>query len=262
MKPYLKNFKTIKIYAHLRSRDDSTERIMANRTGIALGLCVLGDDGLRRIIAVGTDHGMTMDDPDSVITSVTIHSLMAEHDASNVIVDSPQDIIDVLNSVKPANQPAILLHKATDAGNDRPLFSTVVYWEPVDPKGNISVKEDNRAHRTKKVPVPEHKSWVRTGSIHTDFDYYNAQAYWTPDEIAAKIWNIKKNLADRIKKFCAAEQQQDEIELSHGKSVLEQIMKFQTKTKSLEEKINEKWNDMSTEDKAKALKITRKRKTQ
>ena len=74
------------------------------------------------------------------------------------------------------------------------------------------------------------------------------------------IWDKTIILLDRIRLFCEQAKAVEDRELATGAATISKLLAFQEQSKSVEERIATTWNAMSTEDKAKALKITTPKK--
>jgi hypothetical protein len=71
------------------------------------------------------------------------------------------------------------------------------------------------------------------------------------------IWDKTIILLDSIRLFCEQAKAVEDRELATGAATISKLLAFQEQSKSVEERIATTWNALSTEDKAKALKITK-----
>lgn len=93
-----------------------------------------------------------------------------------------------------------------------------------------------------------------------DGSLYMSQVYWNVADAMKVIWYKAILLLDRIRLFCEQAKAVEDRELANGAATISKLLAFQEQSKSVEERISTKWNSMSTEDKAKALKISTPKK--
>ena len=244
MKNFITNLDSIQIYAYIRAKFNGVSDPKNGNT-IVLGLAAKDDEGKYRCLSINPeDEDISINSPECKLAAVYWGGALEPTDTRRVFVKSKQDLLNVMNSIKPAD-PAIILRKLAED-------STRIYWVLVKEKGLISVDKTTYNSSRYDVPMPNDGECVDDCD---EYCRYAAKAYWAVEDAIDTIWQIKANLVERVKRFCIAAKAADDAEIAEGAKRIDQLLKFQSQFKSVEEKIADKWNSMSTEDKAKALKI-------
>jgi hypothetical protein len=167
------------------------------------------------------------------------------------VVESPEELTEYFTQFKPTDSPAIVM---TDTKDD------FAQWKPVSPKGTVAVRQYVTPlffHPSRvEIPLPADHSKVMDAAGGENV--YESDVFWDPTEAMLAIWENATAKLKRIVDFCRKEEANEKKELAVGAARIDALLKFQEKTKSVEERISAKWNSMSTAEKAKALKITKK----
>ena len=246
MDNYIANFDSTKIYARIGSkyRDDVGD--LKDASAIALGLAAKDPEGKYRCLGYASANEFPPASPRCQLSRVSyaLYNTIDDY-RSRTLVESKEDVVKLMNSIKPEG-PAIILRKQTN-------HSTLIYWTKVNERGMISVAKDSFSACTHDIPLPTNGDTILDG-VGGEVRY-DCTAFWSVEEAVDTIWPIMTNLIDRVKRFCIAAKAADDAELAVGAKRIDQLLKFQSQFKSVEEQISDKWNSMSTEDKAKALKI-------
>jgi hypothetical protein len=238
MTDYIKNYKNIRICAHAFNGNtlDKCDRI-------CLKFAVQCADGIWRTIS--TDTYKDVIHYARVFNSDTIRE-------TEQIVESPEELAEFFNKIKPKDQPAIALETTSH------LFTR---WARVSAKGTIAVYYHTVAesHRA-DVPLPDNGRVINDASSGWMGDEYCCNVFWNGADAMKSMWDDAVKQLTRLQEFCQREKAKDERELAVGANVLAKLAAFQEQSKSVEERIATTWNAMSTEDKAKALKISTTKK--
>ncbi len=238
MTDYIKNYKSIRICAHAFNHYNVDTLDKCER--ICLKFAVQCADGKWRTICTDTYNKEI--NYARIFNSDTLK-------ATEQIVESPEELTEFFNKIKPKNQPAIAL-ETTDHSFTR--------WVRVSPKGTIAVYCHSVASSYREeIPLPDNGRVIGDASPSWMGDEYNCNVCWNGADAMKAMWDHAVMQLTRLHEFCKREKAKDEKELAAGANVLAKLAAFQEQAKSVEEQISDKWNAMSTEDKAKALKITK-----
>lgn len=184
----------------------------------------------------------------NVIKKVFIYS-NGTLEPNDRVVESPDELVDYFTHFKPTDAPAIVMTDTKES---------FAQWKPVSPKGTIAVRQRiSRWFHTDSVEIllPNDHCKVLDGGSE---DVYESDVFWNPAEAMLAIWENASKELKRIVDFCRKEETIEQKDLAVGATRIAALLKFQEKTKSVEERISSKWNSMSTSEKAKALKIPAK----
>ena len=238
MTDYIKNYKSIRICAHAFNHYNVDTLDKCER--ICLKFAVQCKDGNWRTICTDTYNKEI--NYARIFTSDTIK-------ATEKIVESPEELAEFFNKIKPKDQPAIAL-ETTDHSFAR--------WARVSAKGTIAVYYHSVASSYREeIPLPDNGRVIGDASPSWMGDEYNCNVFWNGADAMKALWDHAVRQLTRLQEFCKREKAKDEKELAAGANVLAKLAAFQEQAKSVEEQISDKWNSMSTEDKAKALKIAK-----
>lgn len=238
MLDYIKNYKNIHICAHAFNGDTLKE---CDR--VSLTFAIQCADGIWRTICTNTY--------DDEIQYARIFNSDIIKDTEQV-VESPEELADFFNKFKPKDKPAIAL-ETTSHGFAR--------WAKVSAKGTIVVYYHTIGESYREeIPLPDNGTVTRDASPSWMGDRYQCNVFWNGADAMKSLWDDAVKQLTRIQEFCKREKAKDEKELAAGANVLAKLAAFQEQSKSVEERIATTWNAMSTEDKAKALKISTTKK--
>ena len=238
MTDYIKNYKSIRLCAHAFNHYD-VETIDKCEL-ICLKFAVQCADGKWRTICTDTYNKEI--NYARIFNSDTLK-------ATEQVVESPEELTEFFNKIKPKNQPAIAL-ETTDHSFAR--------WARVSAKGTIAINYHTigESHRA-DIPLPDNGTVIGDASPSWRGSRYQCNVCWNGADAMKALWDYAVMQLTRLQEFCKREKAKDEKELAAGANVLAKLAAFQEQAKSVEEQISDKWNAMSTEDKAKALKITK-----
>ena len=238
MVEYIKNYKNIRICA--RAFNYSSVDTLDNCDRIMLKFAVQCADGIWRTLT--TDTYKDEIHYARVYTSDKVKE-------TEKIVETPEELTEFFKQIKPKDQPAIAL-ETTGHGFTR--------WVRVSPKATIRVYYHSvGSSYNQEIPLPDNGQVIRDASPSWRGDEYNCNVFWNEADAMKSMWGYAVKQLTRLQEFCKREKAKDEKELAAGATVLAKLAAFQEQAKSVEEQISDKWNSMSTEDKAKALKITK-----
>ena len=129
----------------------------------------------------------------------------------------------------------------------------------MSPKGTIAVRYHSRGEAYQRdIPLPQDGELVDDASKDWSGSEYRCNVFWNGADAAKSLWDKALKDLKRLQDFCKREKEKEDKELAVGATRIDALLKFQENAKTIEEKISEKWNSMSTEDKARTLKIARK----
>ena len=236
MTDYIKNYKNIRICAHAFSYGDGRTLDQCDR--IRLTFAVQCADGIWRTISTDTYYS------EIHYARVFNNDTIKENEQ---VVESPEELAAFFNKIKPKDQPAIAL-EITSHGFAR--------WARVSAKGTIAVYYHTigESHR-EEIQLPDNGTVTHDASPSWRGDFYQCNVFWNGADAMKALWDDAVKQLTRLQEFCKREKAKDEKELAEGANVLAKLAAFQEQSKSVEERIATAWNAMSTEDKAKALKI-------
>lgn len=237
MKDFVENYKDIRICAHAFS-DLGGCKTLADCTHVALTFAVP--------CANGEWYTITTDTYSEQIHYARIfcHDMVKE---TEKVVETPAELAEFINGIKPKDAPSIVLEESGHA---------FARWAKVSPKGTIAVHYHSGGDAyLRDIPLPQDGELVDDASKDWRGSEYHCNVFWSGADAAKSLWDKALNDLKRLQAFCKREREKEDKELAVGATRIDALLKFQENAKSIEEKISEKWNSMSTEDKAKALKI-------
>ena len=247
MADYIKRPDLIKICAHLNDRSGHETKSTKDCNGVCLTFVVECADGRY--------HKLNWYEKDGVMHYVRIAD--AINPTFDKLVDSPEEVTEFFSTIKPTDEPSVAMHITAS-------YYNTVYWNKVTPKGTIRTIRRSRGSVCGRdsvfIPLPEDRTLVEDGSDRYDGSLYWSQVYWNVADAMKVIWDKTIILLDRIRLFCEQAKAVEDRELATGAATISKLLAFQEQSKSVEERIATTWNAMSTEDKAKALKITTPKK--
>ena len=240
MADYIKKYNNIRICAHAFYASGMASSLKGC-THISLKFAVPCADGIWRTITTNTyETDITYA---RIFTNDTIK-------ATEKVVESIDELTEFFNSFKPADAPSIVLN-VTD--------NSFARWVNVSPKGTIRVYRHTVATSfSTDIPLPQDGEVIGDASPSWQGSMYNCNVYWNSADAMKALWGKALSDLDRLKKFCRIEKEKDDKELAVGATRIDALLKFQESAKSIETQIADKWNAMSTEDKAKVLNLTKK----
>ena len=239
MKDFVENYKDIRICAHAFS-DWSGCKTLAECDRVSLKFAVPCGNGEWYTITTYTDMG------ELSAARVFCHDRVKE---TEKVVETPAELAEFLNGIKPKDAPSIVLEETGHS---------FARWAKVSPKGTISVHYHSRGDAYQRdIPLPQDGELVDDASKDWRGYEYRCNVFWNGSDAAKSLWDKALNDLKRLQDFCKREKEKEDKELAVGATRIDALLKFQANAKTIEEKISEKWNLMSTEDKAKALKIGR-----
>lgn len=245
MTDYIKRPDLIKFCAHLNDRSGHETKSTKDCNGVCLTLVVECTDGCY--------HKLNWYEKDGVVQYVRIADTI--NPTYDKIVTSPDEVTEFFSTIKPTDAPSVAMHIT---------HCLMAYWNKVTPKGTIRTIRRTRnsccCRDSVYIPLPDDKTIVDDGSDRYDGFLYMSQVYWNVADAMKAIWDKASLLLDRIRLFCEQAKAVEDRELANGAATISKLLAFQAKTKSVEEQIATTWNAMSTEDKAKALKISQPKK--
>jgi hypothetical protein len=228
MKDFVENYKDIRLCAHV-SEDQ-----------IRLYFAVVCPDGKWRTITTDVTYR-------AEIHYARVYGYDALKNTEKV-VNTPAELTEFVSLFKPTDAPSIALYTAEKG---------FVRLAKVSPKGTIGVHyhTDGYSHY-KDIPLPQDGTVITDASIKWNDMCY---VHWNLSDALENLWDRGLRDLKRLQDFCKREKEKEDKELAVGATRIDALLKFQENAKTIEEKISEKWNSMSTEDKAKALKIGKKK---
>lgn len=236
MSDYIKNYKNIRICAQAWNNSDAKTLDKCDR--VSLKFAVLCMDGIWRTISTDTWNNTVS------YARVFNNDTLKE---TEKVVESPDELTEFINRIKPTDAPSIVLERTNHS---------FARWAKVSPKGTIGVHYHTVGEsHYQEIPLPQNGEVIKDASPSWQGDFYNCNVYWNGADAAQSLWEHATSVLDRLKEFCRTELENEKRELSVGASRIDALLKFQSQAKSVEDQITDKWNSMSTEDKAKALKI-------
>ena len=237
MKYFVENYKDIRICAHAFS-DWSGYKTLAECDRVSLRFAVPCGNGEWYTITTYTNMG------ELSAARVFCHDRVKD---TEKVVETPAELAEFINGIKPKDAPSIVLEETGHS---------FARWAKVSPKGTIGVHYHQSASSyDKEIPLPQDGEIVYDASKDWSGSEYRCNVFWNGADAAKSLWDKALNDLKRLQDFCKREKENEDKELAVGATRIEALLKFQANAKTLEEKISEKWNSMSTEDKAKALKI-------
>jgi hypothetical protein len=237
MKDFVENYKDIRICAHAYS-DWSGCKTLAECDRVSLRFAVPCGNGEWYTITTYTHMG------ELSAARVFCHDRVT---ATEKVVETPAELAEFINGIKPKDAPSIVLEETGHS---------FARWAKVSPKGTIGVHYHQCASSyEKEIPLPQDGEIVYDASKDWNGSEYRCNVFWNGADAAKSLWDNALNNLKRLQDFCKREKEKEDKELAVGATRIEALLKFQNNAKTIEEKISEKWNSMSTEDKAKALKI-------
>ena len=244
MADYIKRPDMIKICAHLNDRSGHETKSTKDCNGVCLTFVVECADGRY--------HKLNWYEKDGVMHYVRIAD--AINPTFDKLVESPEEVTEFFSTIKPTDEPSVAM-RITES------YYNTVYWTKVTPKGTIRTIRRSRGSICGRdsvfIPLPEDWTIVEDGSDRYDGSLYMSQVYWNVADAMKAIWDKTILLLSRIRLFCEQAKKVEDRELANGAATISKLLAFQEQAKSVEERIATTWNAMSTEDKAKALKITK-----
>lgn len=241
MKDFVENYKDIRLCAHAFSEAWSGCKTLADCTHVALTFAVP--------CANGEWYTITTDTYSEQIHYARIfcHDRVKE---TEKVVNTPAELAEFINGIKPKDAPSIVLEETGHA---------FARWAKVSPKGTIAVRYHSGGEAYQRnIPLPQDGELVDDASRDWRGSEYRCNVFWNGADAAKSLWdNALKNLK-RLQDFCKAEKEKEDKELAVGATRIDALLKFQENARTIEDRIAEKWNSMSTEDKARTLKIARK----
>jgi len=240
MKDFVENYKDIRLCAHAFS-DWSGCKTIADCTHVSLKFAVPCGNGEWYTITTYTHMG------ELSAARIFCHDRVKE---TEKVVETPAELAEFINGIKPKDAPSIVLEETGHS---------FARWAKVSPKGTIAVRYHSGGdayHRD--IPLPQDGELVDDASKDWRGSEYRCNVFWNVADAAKSLWDKALNDLKRLQDFCKREKEKEDKELAVGATRIDALLKFQENAKTIEEKISEKWNSMSTEDKARTLKIARK----
>jgi hypothetical protein len=240
MADYVKNYDEIRICAHAYSKWSET-KTLSECDRVSLRFAVRNDSGEWYTITTYTESGEIR------CARIFCHDRVKP---TEKVVETPAELADFFNSLKPKDAPSIVLEETGHS---------FARWASVSPKGTIGVNYHHVASSYHKdIPLPADGDIVWDASESWQGSEYRCNVYWNGTDAAKSLWDKALNDLKRLQDFCKREKENEDKELAVGATRIEALLKFQENTRTIEDRIAEKWNSMSTEDKARTLKIARK----
>jgi len=233
----------ILICAQMLNKYGEQVNIAADCTKVSLRLVVNCTDGKYHFV-----------DSDTWKPGVGHSYVQISHDCMNdfgKIVSSPEEATEFFCQFKPS-EPSVTM---------RLTHCAIAYWSTVSPKGTIKVIRCATGSCCSRVnvdiPLPDNNAIVDDGSDRYDGALYKSCTHWNVADAIKQIWNIAITRLETVRQFCYDEINKENAELATGQKRIDALLKFQNNAKSVEEKIVSTWNNMSLEEKAKALRIAK-----
>ena len=240
MKDFVENYKDIRICAHAFSKW-SEAKTLSECDRVSLRFAVPCGNGEWYTITTYTNMG------EISAARIFCHDRVKE---TEKVVETPAELAEFINGIKPKDAPSIVLEETGHS---------FARWAKVSPKGTIGVNyHQNASSYHKDIPLPADGDIVGDASEGWHGPEYRCNVFWNGADAAKSLWDKALNDLKRLQDFCKREKEKEDKELAVGATRIEALLKFQANAQTIEEKISEKWNSMSTEDKARALKIARK----
>ena len=240
MDDYVKNYDGIRICAHAYGRNDGSTLSECDR--VSLKYAVRMANGEWYTI---TTH--TTESGEYQYARIFCHDRVKP---TEKVVETPAELAEFFNSIKPKDTPSIALE---ETGH---YFAR---WASVSPKGTIGVHYHHAAESYhKEIPLPMDGDIVEDASESWRGSEYRCNVFWNGSDAMASLWTKAVDGLARLKDFCRREKEREDRELAVGATRIDALLKFQENSRTIEDRIAEKWNSMSTEDKARTLKIARK----
>ena len=240
MKDFVENYKDIRLCAHAFS-DWSGCKTLADCTHVLLKFAVPCGNGEWYTITTYTHMG------ELSAARIFGHDRVKE---TEKVVETPAELAEFINGIKPKDAPSIVLEETGHS---------FARWAKVSPKGTISVRYHSGGDAYQRdIPLPQDGELVDDASKDWRGSEYRCNVYWNSADAAKSLWDKALNNLKRLQDFCKREKEKETRELAVGATRIEALLKFQENARTIEDRIAEKWNSMSTEDKARTLKIERK----
>lgn len=240
MKDFVKNYKDIRICAHAFS-DWGSCKTLAECDRVSLKFAVQCGNGEWYIITTYTNMG------EFSAARIFCHDRVT---ATEKVVNTTAELAEFINGIKPNDAPSIVLEEAGHS---------FARWAKVSPKGTIGVHyHQNASSYEKGIPLPQDGEMVYDATNDWSGSEYCCNVFWNGADAAKSLWDKALNDLKRLQEFCKSEKEKDDKELEVGATRIEALLKFQENARTIEDRIAEKWNSMSTDDKARTLKIARK----
>lgn len=163
-------------------------------------------------------------------------------------VETAEDLLTVLNQYKPEGDCVLLTH-------DR-----CAYWVPVNEKGQIRTyreKPFSGSQEKVMVELPNDGSFVRDGNGQYYGSTWCATVNWNALNGATAVINHMNAIIEKVRASARVLEEQDRKERAHGATVLAKLRAAQEACRPITDRIADKWNSMSVDEKAKLLKITK-----
>jgi hypothetical protein len=241
MTDYIKCPENIKICVHLHEKSTLDVKDIKNCNAVSLRLAILCTDGKYRFICTND-----MKNP----VYVRLNAIDVMNPDVDKLVGSVNELTEYFCRIKPTDCPSVAM---------RPTHCCMAYWSKVSQKGTIKVTHRSRNSILSRdqvdIPLPNNNMVVDDGTDRYDGTLYMSCTHWDVTEAMSHIWRKIQEYKKTITEFCLREKAKEEAEYAVGVTRLDALLKFQEQAKSIEEKISSKWNSMSTDDKALALKL-------
>ena len=240
MAEYVKNYDEIRICVHAFS-EWSGCKTLAECDRVSLRFAVPCGNGEWYTITTYTHMG------ELSAARVFCHDRVKE---TEKVVEIPAELAEFMNGIKPKDAPSIVLEEAGHS---------FARWAKVSPKGTIGVNyHQNASSYHKEIPLPMDGNIVEDAAETWNGSEYRCNVFWNGADAAKSLWDKALNDLKRLQDFCRREKEKETRELAVGAARIDALLKFQENARTIEDRIAEKWNSMSTEDKARTLKIARK----